>query len=130
VLIDAVRPPWPGPPVNAVFAANLTHIAPWPAILGLVVGAAVRLVVGGLLLIYGPFNQGGGFTGLGNAAFDADLRRRNSAWGLRDLEAVDAAAAANGFTAGPHRVMPADNRLLVYRRGSVLDPLEPIPRHA
>jgi len=116
VLIDATRPPWPGAPVDAVFAANLTHIAPWAATLGLVAGAAARLVVGGLLLIYGPFNEDGGFTGTGNAAFDADLRRRNPEWGLRDREAVDVAAAAHGLIAGPVRVMPADNRLLVYQR--------------
>ncbi len=36
VLIDAARPPWPGAPVDAVFVANLTHIAPWSATLGLV----------------------------------------------------------------------------------------------
>jgi hypothetical protein len=117
VLIDAARPPWPGAPVDAVFAANLTHIAPWSATLGLVAGAAERLMAGGLLLIYGPFNEGGGFTGRGNAAFDADLRRRNPDWGLRDREAVDAVASAHSFVAEPRRVMPADNRLLVYRRG-------------
>jgi hypothetical protein len=92
-LIDAARPPWPGAAVDAVFAANLTHIAPWSATLGLITGAAARLVAGGLLLIYGPFNEGGTFTGLGNAAFDADLRRQNPDWGLRDREAVDAAAS-------------------------------------
>ncbi len=117
VLIDATRPPCPGDPVDTVFAANLTHIAPWSATLGLVAGAAARLVAGGLLLIYGPFNEGGCFTGPGNTAFDADLRRRNSDWGLRDREAVDSAATAHGFFAEPRRVMPADNRLLVYRRG-------------
>ena len=116
VLIDATRPPWPGAPVDAVFAANITHIAPWPATLGLVAGAAARLVAGGLLLVYGPFNEGGAFTGPGNAAFDADLHWRNPAWGLRDREAVDAAALAQGFVAEPIRMMPADNRLLVYRR--------------
>lgn len=117
VAIDAARPPWPGARVDAVFAANLTHIAPWPATLGLVAGAAARLPAGGRLLIYGPFNEDGVFTGPGNAAFDADLRRRNPDWGLRDRAAVDAVAAAQGFVAEPYRVMPADNRLLVYRRG-------------
>lgn len=117
VLIDAARPPWPGATVDAIFVANLTHIAPWSATRGLMAGAAARLRAGGLLLIYGPFNEGGGFTGPGNAAFDADLRLRNPDWGLRDRAAVDAAAASQGFVAGPVHVMPADNRLLVYRRG-------------
>ncbi len=117
VRIDAVRPPWPGQGVDAVFCSNLTHIAPWEATLGLMVGAAERLRPGGLLLIYGPFNEGGAFTGPGNAAFDADLRSRNPDWGLRDRAAVDVAAAVEGFLAEAHRTMPADNRLLVYRRG-------------
>lgn len=113
--IDAARPPWPGPAVDAVFAANLTHIAPWEVTLGLIAGAAVRVVRGGLLLIYGPFNESGSFTGPGNAAFDADLRLRNPAWGLRAREDVDAAARKHGFTGEAMRTMPADNRLLVYR---------------
>lgn len=116
VLINAARPPWPGPEVDAVFTANLTHIAPWSVTPGLFAGAAARLVSGGLVLVYGPFNEGGAFTGPGNAAFDADLRRRNPEWGLRDREAVDTAAMAQGFTIEPVRTMPADNRLLVYRR--------------
>ena len=116
VLIDAGRPPWPGPRVDAVFCSNLTHIAPWGATLGLMAGAAVRVLPGGFLLIYGPFNEGGAFTGPGNAAFDADLRGRNPDWGLRDRAEVDAAAVAEGFVPEPPRMMPADNRLLVYRR--------------
>ncbi|MGY6411699.1 MAG: DUF938 domain-containing protein [Alkalilacustris sp.] len=115
--LDAGRPPWPGPPVEAVFCANLTHIAPWPVTLGLMAGAAGRLRPGGLLLIYGPFNEGGRFTGPGNAAFDADLRARDPAWGLRDRAEVDAAARAEGLTPEQALTMPADNRLLTYRRG-------------
>ena len=116
VQIDAARPPWPGAVVDAVFAANLTHIAPWSATLGLIAGAAARLAPGGLLLIYGPFNEKGSFTGPGNAAFDADLRARNPDWGLRAREDVDAAALARGFAPEPARAMPADNRMLAYRR--------------
>lgn len=116
VQINAARPPWPGTAVDAVFTANLTHIAPWSATQGLITGAAARLGQGGLLLIYGPFNEGGSFTGPGNAAFDADLRLRNPAWGLRDREVVDDLALAQGFAVEPYRIMPADNRLLVYRQ--------------
>ena len=114
--IDAARPPWPGSPVDAVFTANLTHIAPWSATEGLIEGAAARLKPGGILLIYGPFNEGGRFTGPGNAAFDADLRRRNPEWGLRDRAAIDALAQAYGLSPEQPRYMPADNRLLGYRR--------------
>lgn len=116
VQINAARPPWPVPPVDAVFTANLTHIAPWEATLGLIAGAAARLGQGGQLLIYGPFNEAGSFTGPGNAAFDADLRLRNPAWGLRDREDIDDLALAHGFAIASSRIMPADNRLLVYRR--------------
>ena len=116
VRIDAAHPPWPGPPVDVIFTANLTHIAPWAATEGLITGAAARLGQGGLLLIYGPFNEGGAFTGRGNAAFDADLRLRNPDWGLRDVEAIDKLALAQDYTIAPPRMMPADNRLLVYRR--------------
>jgi hypothetical protein len=51
-----------------------------------------------------------------NAAFDASLRERDAAWGIRDLEAVAAAAAVEGF--GPPEVieMPANNLSLVFRR--------------
>ncbi|MGY6696023.1 MAG: DUF938 domain-containing protein [Roseinatronobacter sp.] len=98
-----------------MFTADLTHIAPWAATEGLIKGAAARLGQGGLLLIYGPFNERGSFTGPGNAAFDADLRMRNPEWGLRDRGAIDELALAQGFTTAPPRTMPADNRLLVYR---------------
>lgn len=117
-LLDAAAPLGPGDPVDAVFAANVTHISPWPTTLGLIAGAAVRLRPGGLLLIYGPFHEEGRATGPGNAAFDADLRRRDPAWGLRDRAALDAAASAAGFAVLPPRMMPADNRLLLYARGN------------
>ena len=116
VMIDAACPPWPGPAADAIFVANLTHTSPWSATEGLIQGAASRLEPGGLLCLYGPFNEGGAFTGPGNAAFDADLRRRNPEWGLRDRAAVDAMARSNGLEPDPPRMMPADNRLLVYRR--------------
>ena len=116
VLIDAACPPWPGPTADAVFTASLTHIAPWAATEGLIRGAAARLDPGGLPIVYGPFNEGGAFTGPGNAAFDADLRRRNPEWGLRDRGTVDALTQSHGLEPEPPRRMPAGHRLLVYRR--------------
>lgn len=103
-------------PLALVLAINLLHIAPWRVTEGLVRGAARALAPGGILFIYGPFRQGGRHTGPGNAAFDAGLRAENPEWGLRDIEAVAAAAQAAGLTGPDVVIMPADNRSLVFRR--------------
>ena len=79
-------------------------------------GAAARLPAGGALILYGPYRVGGRHTAPSNAAFDADLRARNPSWGLRDLEAVSALAAAEGFGAPELREMPANNLMLRFRR--------------
>lgn len=93
---------------SSVMATTVSRIVTRPldklsATLGLIEGAAQRLVAGGLLLIYSPFNEESGFTGPGNAAFDSDLRRRNPELALRDREAVDATALAHGFVVDPVR---------------------------
>ena len=74
------------------------------------------LPAGGLLYLYGPYRRGGRHTASSNAAFDRDLRERNPAWGLRDLEEVASSAGKNGF--GPPQIveMPANNLSLVFRR--------------
>jgi hypothetical protein len=79
-------------------------------------GAAASLPPGGPLILYGPFRRGGAHTAPGNAAFDADLRARDPAWGVRDLEAVAAAAAAAGFAPPIVEPMPANNLILVFHR--------------
>jgi len=74
------------------------------------------LADGGTLYLYGPYRRGGRHTAPSNEAFDHDLRQRNPAWGVRDLEAVSALAAAQGF--GPPEIidMPANNLSLVFKR--------------
>ncbi|WP_207481131.1 DUF938 domain-containing protein [Arenibaculum pallidiluteum] len=115
--IDATRRPWPVARADAVFCANMIHIAPWDAALGLVAGAAELLPGGAPLVLYGPFRRGGAHTAPSNAAFDEDLRARDPAWGVRDLERVAEAAAAVGFTAPEIHPMPANNLTVVFRRG-------------
>ena len=114
LLLDATEPGWPA--AAAVLCANMIHIAPWAATLGLMRGAAACLPPGGPLILYGPFKRDGAHTAPGNAAFDADLRDRDPAWGLRDLEAVAAAAAAEGFAPPIVEPMPANNLTLVLHR--------------
>ena len=108
---------WPAVRADAVLCFNMIHIAPPPATPGLMRGAAGCLGAGAPLVLYGPYRRGEAHTAPSNAEFDADLRRRNPEWGVRDLEAVAAEAAARGFGAPEVREMPANNLLLVFRRG-------------
>lgn len=115
--LDAARPGWPAVRADAVLCVNMIHIAPWAAAQGLVAGAGRALRPGGLLALYGPFLQDGVPTAPGNAAFDADLRARNPAWGLRRLEDMAALAAAAGFGPPAVTAMPANNLLVAFAAG-------------
>lgn len=118
IALDVMSPAWPdaAQPVDAVFCANLLHIAPWATCAALMQGAARHLAPNGLLLLYGPYLVDGEPVAPGNAAFDADLRVRNPAWGLRRLAAVLAQADAAGLRAREWVQMPANNLLLVLER--------------
>ena len=116
VRIDATSPVWPVPPVDAIFSANMIHIAPWPACVGLVHGAARHLVPGGRLILYGPYRIAGAHTADSNAAFDADLRARDPQWGVRDLEAVIALARSSGLSLQERVAMPANNFTVIFTR--------------
>jgi hypothetical protein len=50
-----------------------------------------------------------------NEAFDAALRARDPASGVRDFEAVAELAAAQGLDLLADEAMPANNRTLVWR---------------
>lgn len=126
VAIDVRETSWPVEAgFDAVFNANLIHIAPWEVALALFAGAARVLCPGGLLLLYGPFRIDGEHTAPSNAAFDTDLRRRDPSWGVRDLAAIDPVAAANGLRRIAMQEMPAHNRLLVFRRETDRDRADP-----
>ncbi len=114
--IDVTRATWPVERADAVLCCNMIHIAPWAAAVGLIAGAGRLLPRGGLLFLYGPYRRGGRHTAPSNEAFDADLKRRNPAWGVRDLEAVIELADAQGFSAPDIVEMPANNLSLMFKR--------------
>ncbi|GLC60857.1 hypothetical protein PLESTB_001684000 [Pleodorina starrii] len=104
--------------VDAILCVNMCHISPLAATRGLLRGAGVALrPAGGLLFVYGPFTRGGRHTSDSNAAFDASLRNRDLEWGYRDLDQMAAWAAEAGLDAVEVRDMPANNFMLVFRRG-------------
>lgn len=117
LVLDVLQSPWPlAETPDAVFCANLLHIAPWACCTALMQGAARHLAPGGLLLTYGPYLEDEVPTSPGNLAFDADLRARDAAWGVRRREDVQAEAAAAGLLLFERVAMPAHNLLLAFRR--------------
>lgn len=116
LALDVNDDPWPQSRYDAVFSANTAHIMHWPEVERMLARAAHALRPGGLFLLYGPFNYGGRFTSESNAQFDASLRARDPGMGIRDFESVDAAARAQGLALAEDNAMPANNRLLVWRR--------------
>ena len=116
--LDVTRPRWPvHGDYDLIYCANMIHIAPWEACLGLLDGARQHLAPRGLLVLYGPYRIGGEHTADSNAAFDADLRGRDPRWGVRDLEAVENEARARQLVLRERVEMPANNQLVVLARG-------------
>ncbi len=114
--LDASAASWPVNRADAVVAINLVHIAPWAVTEGLIAGAARVLTADGLLFLYGPFSNSGVHTAASNAAFDADLRARDPAWGVRDLDEIAALASRHGLARIEQIAMPANNLSVIFRR--------------
>jgi hypothetical protein len=116
--LDVLEGAWPDMPatVDAVFCANMIHIAPWACTAGLMRGAGRHLAPHGLLITYGPYLEDGVATAPSNLTFDEDLKQRHPAWGLRHLTDVSAVAREHGLRLAERVAMPANNLLLVWRR--------------
>ncbi len=117
LALDVTSRPWPDPgPVDAAFSANTAHILPEAAVVAMFEGLAGGLPPGAPFCLYGPFAQGGTHTGPGNEAFDHSLRMRDPDMGIRDLDWMGETATAAGFELERVHPMPADNRLVVWRK--------------
>lgn len=116
LVLDVDAPQWPVIDVDGVFSANTLHIMAWVSVENFFRGAARVLAPGGVLAVYGPFNYGGRHTAASNARFDAFLRARDALSGIRDVDAVHDQAGRQGFEGCADHAMPANNRLLVWRR--------------
>lgn len=114
--LDAHVTPWPLAGVDAIVAINLVHISPWPVTEGLLGEAGRLLPQGGVLVLYGPFIEPGTPLAPSNAAFDADLKWRDPAWGLRRLDDIAAVAATAGLRFDRVVAMPANNLSVIFSR--------------
>ncbi|MCW8195627.1 DUF938 domain-containing protein [Proteobacteria bacterium 005FR1] len=116
ITVDADQQTWPLESVDAIFTANTFHIMSWPQVQRTLEGIERVLQSGGVLAVYGPFNYNGEFTSESNRNFDVWLKQRGAHQGIRDFEAVNELAEAIGLKLMEDNAMPANNRLLVWRR--------------
>ena len=116
IALDVRAPDWGVAGVDAVFSANTAHIMHWPAVCAMFAGVGRVLRPGGLFLLYGPFSEGGRHNSESNARFDLSLRRSDPGMGVRDREDLAREAEAAGLRPEADCAMPANNRVLVWRR--------------
>jgi hypothetical protein len=115
--LDTREEPWPElGAIDAAFSANTAHIMPEPAVAAMFEGLGARLPAAAPFLLYGPFKEHGRHTSDSNLRFDADLRARGNGMGVRDLAWLLQVAALAGFELEAVEPMPANNRVLVWRR--------------
>jgi hypothetical protein len=113
IALDVHDHPWPVAHADAIVCINMIHVAPWETTPALFEGA--RRIGASLVFLYGPFRRFGGHTSPSNEQFDASLKANDPTWGVRDLEAVEQVAAANGFELSEVVPMPANNFSVVFR---------------
>lgn len=117
------RPGWPEPlaldltqtdwfrelkPQTAVFSANMIHIAPLEAAIGLAKGAAALTDE---VILYGPFLFGAD-SAPSNLDFDASLKHRDPRWGVRELQTVKHIFEDVGFNRVKRFDMPRNNHIV------------------
>lgn len=116
VELDVTQAAWPEVEVQAVFSANTAHIMGWPEVEALFRGVGETLPREGLFLLYGPFNYNGKYTSDSNRHFDVWLKARDPRSAVRDFEALDQLAAQAGMQLQEDIAMPANNRILCWRK--------------
>lgn len=93
---------------DAIYSANMIHIAPIDAAIGLAKGASQLTDT---VFLYGPFLFGDQ-SAASNLDFDASLKRRNPRWGVRDFTDVKHIFENEGFKRSERFDMPRNNHIV------------------
>ena len=101
---------------DAVYSANTAHIMSYAAVVDMFSKVGKALCPDGVFCLYGPFLLQGEFTSPSNAKFDAGLRARDPAMGIRDLDALDELATSSGLQRSSLYALPSNNMLAVWRK--------------
>lgn len=116
VVLDVNAEQWPIQRADALVCINVIHYSPWSTTQALFAGAANLLPAGGVIYCYGAYKRNGRHTAPSNDAFDAWLKNRDPSFGVRDLEAIEEIAVAQGFRLEEVIAMPSNNFSLIFRR--------------
>jgi hypothetical protein len=117
LALDTLLEPWPElGAIDAAFSANTAHIMPESAVVAMFEGLGERLPEHAPFCLYGPFMEHGRHISDSNRVFDLDLRARGDGMGVRDVDWLLQVAALGGFSLESIEPMPANNRVLVWRR--------------
>lgn len=121
--LERVRPPLrfdlvdderPVERADAIFCANMIHVAPPRLTERVFLHAAELLPAGAPVVLYGPFRYDTQPLAPSNARFDVMLGQRYPEGGIRRFEWVDEHARDRGFKHEADVAMPANNRLQVW----------------
>ncbi|MFK8026931.1 MAG: DUF938 domain-containing protein [Gammaproteobacteria bacterium] len=107
---------WPQQNYQGAFAANVAHIMHWHEIEALFSGLDKALTSSAVFCLYGPFNIDGKYTSDSNRRFDQWLKNRDPESCIRDRNDLDQLALKNNFQASTEFEMPANNKILSWRR--------------
>lgn len=110
------KDPFPNGQFDIVYTANTFHIMSWENCQLLMEMLGKNLHEEALVIVYGPFNYNGKFTSQSNAEFDQSLKSRSPHMGIRNFEDVVKGMEINGLSLQSDHEMPANNRLLVFKR--------------
>ncbi|MCB0376935.1 MAG: DUF938 domain-containing protein [Bdellovibrionales bacterium] len=113
---DIDRDTFPEGHFDTVFTANTLHILSWEQNLKLYSLLGESLPNESLFLVYGAFNYNGNFTSESNQRFEQWLKNRDPKSGIRDFESVSSELFKVGFDLIRDHEMPANNRLLVFKK--------------
>jgi SAM-dependent methyltransferase len=114
--LDVSMMEWPLSRVDGVFSANTAHIMHWPQVKHMFAGVGRVLRPGAAFCLYGPFTYGGEHTSDSNRRFDASLRATDPGMGIRDVHELIRLAGPQGMMLEQDHALPANNRLLVWRK--------------
>jgi cyclopropane fatty-acyl-phospholipid synthase-like methyltransferase len=105
-------------PYDAIYTANSLHIMSWEACLDFFTLVSKALDLGGQFIVYGPFLFSDRETVASNLEFDTWLKERNPLSGIRSFEQICDFLKTLGIEFEVDYEMPANNRLLVFKKTS------------